>query len=107
MHTSLSPGGASYPEESWKGSAPQPLRRARSASVTGSSDEVASESRQWNKYPRKIPAITQKYYVEGAAEGRAGGDNIGVGWARPGESTSAPSEVIPASVLSPFSGGRQ
>jgi hypothetical protein len=44
---------------------------------------------------------------EGAAEGRAGGDNIGVGWARPGESTSAPSEVIPASVLSPFSGGSQ
>ena len=33
-----------------------------------------------------------------------GGDNLAVGWAKPGESTSAPSEVIPGSVLSPFSG---
>ena len=32
-----------------------------------------------------------------------GGDNLAVGWAKPGESTSAPSEVIPGSVLSPFS----
>ena len=36
-----------------------------------------------------------------------GGDNLAVGWAKPGESTSAPSEVIPGSVLSPFSGGSQ
>jgi hypothetical protein len=34
-----------------------------------------------------------------------GGDNLAVGWAKPGESTSAPSEMIPGSVLSPFSGG--
>ena len=36
-----------------------------------------------------------------------GGDNLAVGWAKPGQSTSAPSEVIPGSVLSPFSGGGQ
>ena len=30
-----------------------------------------------------------------------GGDNLAVGWAKPGESTSAPSEVIPGSVCSP------
>ena len=34
-----------------------------------------------------------------------GGDNLAVGWAKPGQPTSGPSEVIPGSVLSPFSGG--
>ena len=33
-----------------------------------------------------------------------GGDNLAVGWAKPGQATSGPSEVIPGSVLSPFSG---
>ena len=32
-----------------------------------------------------------------------GGDNLAVGWAKPGQATSAPSEVIPGWVYSPFS----
>ena len=47
----------------------------------------------------------QRYYVEALQKEGGGGDNLAVGWAKPGESTSAPSEVIPGSVLSPFSGG--
>jgi hypothetical protein len=31
-----------------------------------------------------------------------GGDNLAVGWAKPGQSTTAPSEVIPGSALSPY-----
>jgi len=33
-----------------------------------------------------------------------GGDNLAVGWAKPGEATTAPSQVIPGSVLSPYLG---
>ena len=69
-------------------------------------------SRQWNEYTtQKSPAITltqgQQYYVEALHKEGGGGDNLAVGWAKPGESTSAPSEVIPGSVLSPFSTGSQ
>ena len=42
--------------------------------------------------------------MEALQKEAGGGDNLAVGWAKPGESTSAPSEVIPGSVLSPFSG---
>ena len=31
-----------------------------------------------------------------------GGDNLAVGWAKPGESSSVPSEVIPGWALAPF-----
>jgi len=40
--------------------------------------------------------------VEVLQEEGAGSDNLAVGWAKPGQSTSAPSEVIPGAVLSPF-----
>ena len=71
-----------------------------------------TDSRQWNKYStQKSAAIPltagQPYYVEALQKEGGGGDNLAVGWAKPGESTSAPSEVIPGSVLSPFSGGNQ
>jgi hypothetical protein len=71
-----------------------------------------TDSCQWNNYStQKSPAITltqgQQYYVEALQKEGGGGDNLAVGWAKPGESTFAPSEVIPGSVLSPFSGGSQ
>jgi hypothetical protein len=71
-----------------------------------------TDSRQWNNYStQKSPAITltegQRYYVEALQKEGGGGDNLAVGWAKPGESTFAPSEVIPGSVLSPFSEGSQ
>jgi hypothetical protein len=72
-----------------------------------------TDSRQWNKYSTQkssaaIPLDAgHRYYVEALQKEAGGGDNLAVGWAKPGESTSAPSEVIPGSVLSPFSGGSQ
>ena len=71
-----------------------------------------TDSRQWDKLSsQKSAAIPltagQRYYVEALQKEADGGDNLAVGWAKPGESTSAPSEVIPGSVLSPFSGGSQ
>jgi PQQ-dependent dehydrogenase (s-GDH family) len=61
-------------------------------------------SREWNKYTtQKSAAITltagQLYYVEAIMKEGSQGDNMAVGWAKPGQSTSAPSEVIPGANL--------
>jgi len=67
-------------------------------------------SREWNKYStqKSVPInlkAGQKYYVEALQKEGYGGDNLAVGWAKPGQSTATPSEVIPGSVLSPWAGG--
>ena len=90
--------------ELWLSVDSNPANKVRMASV---SDWTGA--RQWDKFSsQKSPAITltagQRYYVEALQKEGAGGDNLAVGWAKPGESTAAPSEVIPGSVLSPFSG---
>jgi PKD repeat protein len=42
------------------------------------------------------------YYVEALMKEAGGGDHLAVGWAKPGQSTNAPSQIIPGSVLSPM-----
>ena len=63
-----------------------------------------TNSREWNKYPtQKSAAISltagQLYYVEALMKEGTSGDNLAVGWAKPGQATTAPSEVIPGSQL--------
>jgi hypothetical protein len=67
-------------------------------------------SREWTRESnQKSAAINlvagQKYYIEALQKEQTGGDNLAVGWAKPGQNTTAPSEVIPGSVLSPWTGG--
>ena len=93
--------------ELWLSTNDNPANKVSIASVPDWTD-----SRQWNKLPsQKSAAITltagQRYYVEALHKEGGGGDNLAVGWAKPGEPTTAPSEVIPGSALSPFSGGGQ
>jgi hypothetical protein len=62
--------------------------------------------REWEKYPeQRSAAVTlvegQRYYVEALMKEHSGGDHLSVGWARPGEPTSIPSELVPFSVLNP------
>jgi uncharacterized repeat protein (TIGR02543 family) len=69
------------------------------ASVSGD-----TASRQWDKFPsQKSASINliagQLYYIEALHKEGVFGDNFAVGWSKPGQSTSAPSEVIPASAL--------
>lgn len=66
-----------------------------------------TNSREWSKEAGQKSAPVslvagQKYYVEVLQKEGAGGDNVAVGWSRPGQSTTAPSEVVPGAVLSPF-----
>ncbi len=56
-------------------------------------------SREWNKYASQESApialvAGQNYYVEALHKQGPGGENLAVGWARPGQPTTAPSEVI-------------
>lgn len=61
-------------------------------------------SREWNKYTTQKSAVIalnagQLYYVEALMKEGTGGDNLAVGWAKPGQATTAPSEVIPGTSL--------
>ena len=88
--------------ELWLSTNDNPANKVRIASVP-----EWTAWRQWNKLAsQKSAAITltagQRYYVEALQKEDGSGDNLSVGWAKPGEPTTAPSEVIPGSVLFPF-----
>ncbi|MBP7803172.1 MAG: fibronectin type III domain-containing protein, partial [Saprospiraceae bacterium] len=66
-----------------------------------------TNSREWSKYTtQKSVSINlvagQQYYIEALMKEGSGGDNLAVGWAKPGQSTSSPSEVIPGDRLLPL-----
>jgi hypothetical protein len=66
--------------------------------------------RQWKQFSSQQSApfalaAGQRYYVEALHQQGPGGENLAVGWAKPGQPTTAPSEVIPGEVLSPWVGG--
>lgn len=63
-------------------------------------------SREWGKFAsQKSSGISlnagQTYYFEVLQKDGGGGDNLAVGWSKPGQSTGSPSEIVPGSVLSP------
>lgn len=85
--------------ELWLSLTTSPANKQRIAFNTASTN-----SRQWTKYSsQKSAAIVltagQFYYVESLMKEGTGGDNMAVGWAKPGQSTVQPSEVIPGTNL--------
>ena len=88
--------------ELWLSTDSSPGNKRRIGQVIGWTD-----SRQWTKESNQRSAAInlvqgQLYYVEALQKEGTGGDNLAVGWAKPGQSTSAPSQIIPGAVLSPF-----
>ncbi len=88
--------------ELWLSTNNSPTTKVKIASVTG-----WTNSQEWNKYTSQKSAgiaLTggQKYYIEAILKEGTGGDNLAVGWAKPGEATTVPSQVIPGNQLSPF-----
>ncbi|NCU06132.1 MAG: hypothetical protein GXC73_19415, partial [Chitinophagaceae bacterium] len=65
----------------------------------------AAKYRQWTASATQKSAAIQlvagtKYFIEALMKESTGNDNLSVGWAKPGQSTSAPSEIVPGSSLS-------
>ena len=79
----------------WLSTTSNPANKVLIAQHTGTTN-----SRQWNKYStQKSQSISlvagQLYYIEALMKESTGNDNLAVGWAKPGQSSSAPNEVIP------------
>ncbi|MGL4630484.1 MAG: PQQ-dependent sugar dehydrogenase [Leadbetterella sp.] len=63
-----------------------------------------TNSREWNKVStQKSSQISLTanvvYFIEAFQKEGSGGDHLAVGWAKPGQATTSPSEVIPNSAL--------
>jgi len=90
--------------ELWISNDDEPINALKRASVvTGS-----ATPQDWTAEPnQKSPWLAleqgRKYYVEILHKaGAGGGDNLAVGWLKPGETGAAPSQVVPGYVLSPY-----
>lgn len=65
-----------------------------------------TRSEQWNKFSTQKSNYLyltqgQSCYIEALMKHSTGNDNMAVGWLKPGETGTIPSEIIPGSVLSP------
>ena len=89
--------------ELWLSTTSSAANRVQIATVPG-----WTNPEEWNKYPanQKSAAITltagQIYYFEILHKEGGGGDNLAVGWSRPGDPTGAPFEILPPSAVRPF-----
>jgi hypothetical protein len=88
--------------ELWLSTDDQPANKRLIAYHNG-----ATLPRVWNSYSTQKSVVIslvqgKKYYIEALMVEAYGGDCLAVGWLKPGQTGSAPSEVIPGSVLSPL-----
>jgi hypothetical protein len=91
--------------ELWLSTDDQPSHASLVASVGGGSG--GSRYRQWTKYAsqksKPVALVAgQRYYIEAIQKEGDGRDSLSVGWSKPGESTTAPSQVIPGEALMPW-----
>ncbi len=90
--------------ELWISNDEEPVNLFKRASVTAGS----ATPRNWNataaqKSPWLAMEAGQKYYIEVLHKAGVGsGDNLAVGWLKPGQTGAVPSEVIPGAALSAY-----
>jgi hypothetical protein len=82
-----------------------PANKVRIAHVTGS--PAWTGYREWNKFPtqQSAPVMLEagkQYYIETLLKEDIAEDHIAVGWLKPGQVGSEPSEIIPGKQLSPI-----
>ena len=88
--------------ELWLSTSASPDDKSLIASLTKRASPL-----EWNRYAeQKSQPVSLvaggKYYIEALQPESLGADHVEVGWAKPGEATSEPSEVIPGTQLSPW-----
>ncbi len=90
--------------ELWISNDGEPVNALKRAWVGNGSTTPQS----WNTEPtQKSPWLAleggKKYYIEVLHKAGAGsGDSVAVGWLKPGETGSAPSQIVPGYALSPY-----
>ncbi len=95
---------ASNAAELWISNDDEPVSALKRASVaTGNTTPRTWSGEVKQKSPWLALEAGQRYYVEILHKaGTGAGDNLAVGWRKPGETGTAPSEVVPGNVLSPY-----
>jgi hypothetical protein len=93
--------------ELWLSTSSNPAGKSLIASVP-----TWTYQRSWTDHSsQKSAQITltqgQRYYIEALQKEANAGDHLAVGWAKPGQATTTPSEIIPGSVLSPYNAAPQ
>lgn len=83
-----------------------PAGKQRIAYVSGS--PAWTDYVEWDKFPTQRSAVVplvagKRYYVEALLKEDIAEDHLAVGWLKPGEAGTLPSEIIPGKQLSPFS----
>ncbi len=86
----------------WLGTGASPSTKTLISSVT-----TWTSYREWNKVStqKSTPIALEAgkmYYVEVLHKEGGGGDSLSVGWLKPGQSGTIPSEIVPGSVLTPW-----
>lgn len=82
-----------------------PAGKQRIAYVNGS--PAWTDYVEWDKFPTQRSAVVplvagKRYYVEALLKEDIAEDHLAVGWLKPGQSGTLPSEIIPGEQLSPF-----
>jgi uncharacterized protein (DUF1800 family) len=90
--------------ELWISNDDEPINTFKRAWVTtGNNTPQTWSGEASQKSPWLALEQGKKYYFEVLHNGgSSGGDNLAVGWAQPGDSIIAPSEVVPGYALSPY-----
>ena len=92
---------ASDTAELWLSTDDQPARRVRIAQVAAPTGRAQWDAGAGQKSLPIRLTVGIRYYIEVLHKASVGADHVAVGWAKPGESTAGPSQVVPGSALSP------
>ncbi|MCB1278622.1 DUF1800 family protein [Prosthecobacter sp.] len=95
---------ASNSAELWISNDDDPINAFKRASVTtGNATPQTWSAEPGQKSPWLALEQGKRYYIEILHKAGTGvGDNLAVGWSKPGENESAPVEIVPGYALSPY-----
>lgn len=89
--------------ELWISNDDDPINAFKRAWVTGGTAPQQWSAESAQKSPWLALKQGRRYYFEVLHKAGAGaGDNLAVGWSKPGQNESAPAEIVPGYVLSPY-----